>query len=128
MFSQKIANLTVALAADHPACSGAKICACLAYRNKPISFGFNCHRSHPLQAKYRKGPHNIFIHAEIDAIKNATKKKVDIERLTLYIARTLKNSRQAIVEPCAGCARAIAAFGITEVYHTTENGWQEWSS
>ncbi len=85
--------------------------------NKLVSVGTNRYRSHPFQAKFGTNSEAIYIHAEIDAIKNALKyvSLVDLERATLYVVRS-KNMKFRNSKPCEGCAKAIATFNIPFVY------------
>jgi deoxycytidylate deaminase len=89
--------------------------------NKLISIGVNQLKTHPLQRRFGANQESIYLHAEIDAIRNALKKisPLDIERATLYIAH-VRNGRPKISKPCKGCARAIIHFGIKDVYWTTD--------
>lgn len=108
---------------------GANVLAGIYQRNKLIAFGLNQNKSHPFQAKFAKNRHAIFLHAETDAIKNVLK-FVEVNRMhtcSLYIVRikwtdTYKTSLvQGLAKPCEGCQRAIATFGISEVYYTLDN-------
>lgn len=102
------------------------LAACVVKRNKIISFGHNKKKTHPLQNKFNKHPEAIYLHAEIDAIKNALK-RVSANELagsTLYIVRTKKNGSEGLAKPCKGCMQAIESFGICEVIYTSNNEGQ----
>lgn len=107
---------------DIPCAGNQTLAACIVKGNKIISFGHNQRKSHPLQIKFAKNPDAIFLHAEIDAIKNALKdvNSSFLEQCTLYIARTKKNGSEGISKPCKGCRAAIESFGIKRVVFTTE--------
>lgn len=97
------------------------LAACVVKRNKIISFGHNKNKTHPLQNKFNKHPQAIYLHAEIDAIKNALK-RLSIEDLvgsTLYIVRTKKDGSEGLAKPCSGCMQAIESFNIGKVIYTT---------
>jgi tRNA(Arg) A34 adenosine deaminase TadA len=97
------------------------LAACVVKRNKIISFGHNKNKTHPLQNKFTKHPEAIYLHAEIDAIKNALK-RVSTEDLlgsTLYVVRTKKDGSEGLAKPCKGCMQAIESFGISKVVYTT---------
>lgn len=97
------------------------LASCIVKKNKIISFGHNKNKTHPLQNKFTKHPEAIYLHAEIDAIKNALK-RVSVEELvgsTLYIARTKKDGSEGLAKPCKGCTQAIESFGIKEVIYTS---------
>jgi tRNA(Arg) A34 adenosine deaminase TadA len=118
------------LARDHHPTDLASIVASIYISNRLVSYGFNSRKTHPLQYKYSKNSKAICIHAEIDAIRNALR-VVDHNALssssaTMYIARAKSpaqrkpKSLMGLAKPCSGCARAIAAFGIRNVYYTED--------
>jgi len=116
------------LAMHHDASGLSPIVASIYISNRVVSYGFNSRKTHPLQYKYSKNPSAICIHAEIDAIKNALR-VVNAEALlssTLYIARAKSpgprkpKTLMGLAKPCEGCARAIAAFGIRNVFYTED--------
>jgi tRNA(Arg) A34 adenosine deaminase TadA len=117
----------VAAANPHPA---EKFAAAVVYRNRIISIGMNSMKSHPLQAKYSKNEHAIFLHSEIAAIKNALR-ELEVDDLTkcdIYITRVKKEKPFSkkfvwgLAKPCPGCQRAIAEFGIKRVIYTCDGG------
>lgn len=119
---------TLATIAEANDGSNVRFAAAVVYRNKIISIGYNRMKSHPFQAKYAKNSEAIYLHAEIHAIKNALR-EFPVEELTkcdLYIAR-VKRPRSysegfiwGLSKPCAGCARAIAEFGIRRTIYTCD--------
>lgn len=117
----------VAAANPYPA---EKFAAAIVLRNRIVSVGMNSMKSHPLQAKYRKNPHAIFLHSEIAAIKNALRELEvdDLSKCDLYITRVkrpnafTKKFVWGLAKPCPGCERAIAEFGIRRVIYTCDNG------
>jgi tRNA(Arg) A34 adenosine deaminase TadA len=97
------------------------LAACIVKNNKIISFGHNKNKTHPLQSKFSKHPQAIFLHAEIDAIKNAVK-RIGVEDLigsTLYIVRTKKDGSEGLAKPCKGCMQAIESFNLAKVVYTS---------
>jgi tRNA(Arg) A34 adenosine deaminase TadA len=122
----KIFKLLETVVADVIPVSNARIAAALVIRNDIISIGINKKKSHPFQAKFLKNDHAIFLHAEIDAIKNALKKYdiSKVEKSTLYICRMKwsngrKKFERGLAKPCSGCMMAISTFNINNVYYTT---------
>ena len=116
------------LARDHHPQDLASVVASIYISNRLVSYGFNSRKTHPLQYKYSKNSQAICIHAEIDAIRNALR-VVDhsvLSSATMYIARAKSpaprkpKSLMGMAKPCSGCARAIAAFGIRNVYFTED--------
>ena len=107
--------------------AGAKIAACIVYKNSIASFGMNQMKSHPFQAKYSKNKESIFLHAETSAIHNALKviSVEEFKKSTLYICRVkygYPNNTMCwgVSRPCAGCMRAIATFGIRRVIYSND--------
>jgi deoxycytidylate deaminase len=99
------------------------------YRGQVAGFGFNSMKSHPLAAKFRKNPHAIYLHSEVDAIKNSLRNLTlrELGKSTLYVVRARQYSStdtrivQGLACPCEGCVRAIAAFNIKKVVYTLDN-------
>ena len=110
-----------------------KLAAAIVRNNRIIAIGINSMKSHPLQAKYRKNPHSIFLHAEIAAIKNALREIEvdDFAKCNIYIVRVKKEKPFSkkyvwgLAKPCSGCERAIAESGLRNVIYTCDNGKYE---
>lgn len=107
-----------------------KFAAAIVFRNRIVSIGLNSMKSHPMAAKYGKNKEAIYLHSEVDCIKNALR-EIDIDDFTkcdLYVVRVKKTkpfSKQyvwGLSKPCCGCDRAITAFGIKRVIYTTNEG------
>lgn len=101
-----------------------KLCAMLKIKGYHPFIGFNKMKSHPLQKKFGKSPLSIFLHAEIDVIKNAIRETKDVEGGILYIARVKrtpdhKHWQWGLSSPCRGCLMALDSFGISKVFYTT---------
>ena len=112
----------VAESSEHPRYF---LSAAITLRNSIISFGVNRMKTDPMQAKYGANKECIYIHAEIHAIKNALKKVnvKDLRKADLYVLRIRnEDGKRAMSKPCIGCMRAIAEFGIRNVYYTNERG------
>ena len=85
-------------------------------------------KTHPFQKKFSTNSDAIFLHAETDAIYNATRKYETsvIAKSKLYISRVKyfdsdkKYFVQGLSKPCAGCQRAIANFNIKHVCFTKD--------
>lgn len=105
----------------------ARLAAAIVIKNEIVAFGINRRKSHPFQKKFGRNCDAIFLHAEIDAIKNSLR-HVDtdaLSRASLYVARVKKGKGnrfiQGLAKPCEnGCCNAIAAFNIKNVYYTTD--------
>ena len=99
--------------------------ACIVYKNEYISFGVNSNKTHPFQSKYSKHPSSIYLHAEIDAIKNARYFK-ELPKSTLYVARVKWDDKEENIifgnsKPCLGCAKAIIQFNVKDVIYTEDS-------
>lgn len=112
--------------------SGAQIFACIAKKNTILSVGHCSLRTNPFQKNFSKNDSAIHFHAENMAIWKAinSRNKINphennLKGTTLYLARTYKNGKQALVTPCCGCMQAIIHFGIKRVIHTTDDGIEE---
>lgn len=110
-----------------------KLAAAIVKNGKIISIGTNSKKSHPLQARFKKNEHAIFLHAEIDAIKKSLSqiKVEDLNKCDIYITRVKKlkpldtDYVWGVSKPCMGCLRAILQFGIRRIVYTTDaNNYQ----
>lgn len=125
----KIMNMLSKVAIAVEPVAQARIAAALVYKNDIIAVGINKKKTHPFQKKFGKNDNAIYLHAEIDAIKNAmynVNTKL-LEGAILYVCRvkfsdhTKKSVLLGMAKPCCGCSRAIATFGIKKVYYTLDN-------
>ncbi len=112
---------------------GARVVALLVYK-QIHAWGQNQDKTHPLQAQYGRHVDAIFLHAEIDALRNMLRQldPDDLRHCTLYIARAKHASdskRTPMIygeaKPCCsatgGCQAAIKAFRIKRVVYTTDD-------
>lgn len=122
-------NILAKLASVTEPVAAARIASCLVYKNNIISFGICRKKTHPFQAKFGKNKNSIYLHSEIDCIKNSLK-EISIDELsksTLYICRvkydgpTKSKMIFGLSKPCPGCTRAILNFGISKVIYTLDN-------
>ena len=99
--------------------------ACIVYKNEFISFGVNSNKTHPFQSRFSKHPNSIYLHAEIDAIKNARLYK-NLSKCNLYVCRIKWDDKEEHIvfgnsKPCLGCVKAILQFNIKQVIYTDES-------
>lgn len=114
---------------DFPKMYNVRLGALLVHKNTIISYGQNDCKTDPFQAKFADHEWRIHIHAEVNAIKKALKQisTRQIRNSTLYILR-LKNNPESdgymwgMAKPCKSCQMCLAAFGISKVIYTTEDG------
>jgi len=119
---------TLAKIAEANDSSNIRFASAVVYRNKIISVGFNRKKSHPLQAKFAKNEHAVFLHSEIAAIKNALREipVEDLNKCELYITRVKRPKSHSegfiwgLAKPCCGCERAIFEFGIRRTIYTCD--------
>lgn len=101
-----------------------QLASCIFRGNDLISIGVNQNKTHPFQARYAKNVEAIYLHAEIDAIVKALKviSPEELQRCSMYVLRFKRGDETTgLAKPCSGCTRAIAAFGIKQVYYTLDS-------
>lgn len=113
-----------ALESNH---SWAKVSACVVSRGQIVGIGTNKNKTHPFQAKFAKNKEAIFLHAEINAIRDAMRvlSLEGLQNSCLYICRMKQDKGKyvfGLAKPCEGCFRAIVTFNIPKVYFTTDAG------
>jgi tRNA(Arg) A34 adenosine deaminase TadA len=108
-----------------------RMTAMLVYKNEVIALGYNKMKTHPIAKRFQKHEEAIYLHAEIDCIKNALK-VVDVDFLakcTMYVLRVKRPDHdhnafvRGLAKPCCGCEMALDQFGIKKVYYTTDEGY-----
>lgn len=100
-----------------------KLAAGVVYKNRLVAVGVNSYKSHPLMTKFGKNPEAIYLHAEVDAIKNALRvlSLQELEKSDILVVRVKKDGhdyKTCLAKPCDGCARAIQAFNLRNLYYT----------
>lgn len=125
MKHEAIIKLLERVAEDVSPIRTARIAAAIVYRGEIISVGVNSYKSDPLQAKYSKNEHAIYLHAEIASIKKALKRinKHELKKCDMYIVRRkIHNGAMCngLAKPCQGCQRAIDTYGIQNVFYTLD--------
>ena len=108
-----------------------RLAAMLVYKNDVIAVGYNKKKTHPLAQRFQKHEEAIYLHAEIDCIKNALRivEPEILQKCTMYVLRMKRPDRnpktfvRAMSKPCCGCHHAIEQFGIKKVYYTTDEGF-----
>jgi len=131
MKPEKFWNILERVAIANEPAYRTRIAALLVHRNEIIAVGYNRTKSHPLAKRFQKHEEAVYLHAEIDCIKNALR-VVDVDYLskcTMYVLRVKhpdddhKGFVRALAKPCCGCEMAIENFGIKKVYFTTDEGY-----
>jgi deoxycytidylate deaminase len=104
------------------------VASCLVHRNKIVSYGINCMKSHPYQKKYGRNEDAIYFHAETSAIYTADKRMGfdKFQNSILYVCRIKYESTEkrsmisGLAKPCSGCMRCIQHYGIKSVIYTMD--------
>ena len=131
MKPEKFWNILERVAIANEPVSRSRVAALLVHRNEIIAVGYNKMKSHPMAKRFQKHEEALYLHAEVDCIKNALR-VVDVDYLskcTMYVLRVKHpdNSNKKFVhglaKPCSGCNMAIETFGIKKVYFTTNEGY-----
>lgn len=120
----------VAIAAEPV--SRSRLAAMLVYKNDVIAIGYNKKKTHPMARRFQKHQEAIYLHAEVDCIKNALRLVEPdlLQKCTMYVLRIKRpdcNPKafvRAMAKPCCGCQHAIEQFGIKKVYYTTDEGFE----
>lgn len=120
MISPKTIQLLdkVALMSDHPQYQHG---AAVIKRNHILGVGCNRMKTHPMQARFGKNGDAIFLHAEINAIKNTLKtyRVSDLAGSTLIVLRRTTKG-YGMSKPCDGCTRAVIEFDFKSVIYSTD--------
>lgn len=135
MKSDNIIRILDKIAESVEPVASARLAAAVVYRNDIVAIGTNKKKSHPFQKRFSKHAMAIYLHAELDAIKNALRHLSldELARSHLYISRARfadsetnpikDNLMHGLAKPCEGCMRAIATFNIKHVCYTTDDGY-----
>lgn len=105
-----------------------KLAAAVVYKRSVVALGLNSYKTHPLMSRYGKNDQSVFLHAEVDAIKNALRviSPDDLSRCDLYVYRVKKPAQYrtnwitGLARPCQGCMRAIESFNLRGVYYSLD--------
>ena len=108
-----------------------KIGAVMVYGNKVIATGCNTYKTNPMQHKYNKLRfnkdciNNGVVHAETALLLKTKYLDVDWSRVTIYVYRERKDGSLGLAKPCMACQIALEERGITEIYYTTDTGYEK---
>lgn len=122
--NERYLRMLESIALSHPGTQGrVHMAAGIVYRNRMIATGINSYKTHPIMLEYGKNEGAIFLHAEIDAIKNALRvidqcrfSKCDMYIMRMKRAPDHKTWIRGLAKPCCGCAGAIIRLGFRNVY------------
>lgn len=124
----RVVDMLERLAIEAPGVQGRfKLAAGVVYKKRLVATGVNSYKTHPWMCErngYREG--QIFLHAEVDAIKNALRliTQEDLMKCDLYIMRVKLTPDfkwvHGLAKPCEGCQMTIASFGIRNIIYSTD--------
>lgn len=89
--------------------------AIIAHGSRVLAVGVNTHRASPMNVSDPKT--GSAWHAEVAALRSL-RTTVPYNRLSLYVARTLKDGTPANSRPCANCMAVLDYVGITDIHWT----------
>jgi tRNA(Arg) A34 adenosine deaminase TadA len=126
---QKIMTLLSKIAEHTEPVANARIAAALLYKNEIVAIGSNRRKTHPFQALYGRNKDSIYLHAEIDCIKNSLKhiEATQLAKCSLYVCRVKfdgpmhRRMVYGLAKPCQGCTRAIVNFDIKTIYFSCDD-------
>lgn len=119
-WNQRIFNILFDIAKSVEPIRSARLAAAIVHKNQIISIGTNKLKTDPLQARHNKRHNQIFIHAEVDAIKNA-RYRIDLSKCDLYVVRAKIQNKIWVAgfsKPCVGCQEIIEYYQLRNVFHT----------
>lgn len=122
--NNKIIEMLTRLALENPGTrSRKKMAAGIVYRRHLVATGVNSYKTHPLMVSPGYHREQIYLHAEVDAIRNALRviSQSQLAKSSIYIVRVrrkrdLSGYEYGMARPCLGCSRVIAEFGISSVW------------
>lgn len=128
MTDAAILDMLNKLAQEISPVASARMAACLTYKGRVISFGINKKKTHPFQKRFALNEHNIYLHAETAAIKNALRylSLDQLKKSTLYVARIKRPSTWSkewifgLAKPCHGCQKCIDQYQISKVRYSVD--------
>lgn len=119
--------MLIRLATENPGTKGKfKVAAGIVFRRHLIATGVNSYKTHPMMLNGDYREHQIYLHAEADAIRRALRllTQEQLTKASLYVVRVKKSTSGAYVEamakPCAGCMGLINQYNLAEVRWTDE--------
>jgi tRNA(Arg) A34 adenosine deaminase TadA len=96
----------------------------ITYKKHLISTGVNRRKTHPMMLGEGYRTDQLFMHAEVDAIRNALRliTPEQLKQCDLHIVRVkrphIASNRwvYGLAKPCAGCSNIIKSYGIKRVF------------
>lgn len=125
----KVVEMLTRLAIENPGTrTRYKMAAGIVYRRHLVSTGVNSYKTHPLMQSPGYRTEQIYMHAEVDAIRNALRliTQDQLSRSAIYVVR-VKRTRDCsdyqfgMARPCQGCTRMIASFGLNSVWWSKDH-------
>lgn len=102
----------------------------IVYKNRIISAACNTNKTHPIQRKYNRYRFDIndgyspdSLHAEMHAMIQISKMKIDFSKVTVFVFRKLKARESGLARPCKSCIGYMQKLGIKTVVYSTDTGY-----
>jgi len=92
---------------------------------KPIVFGANLAKTHPLYANELNGVYSI--HAEVKAVLNALNRNCDIRGADIWVYREKADGSVGTAKPCKHCMAVLIESGIRRIYYSDEKSIKGYS-
>lgn len=118
------------LASLHSDCGCHALGAVAIYGGKVLAIGWNCNKTHPIQARYNSMERGFdgysyksTIHAEMMVINKIKYLDINFSKVKFFVWRGKEGPK--LSRPCAACERALRDLGIKHVFYTGNNSFIE---
>ena len=101
-------------------------------KNISVACGFNTYKTHPMQREYDKyrdlntsdKVSNLHaMHAEMMCLNALRGSNIRLDKVKLYIYRSMISKPFGMARPCKACMKRIKDMGIKHIYYTTDDGY-----
>jgi len=100
----------------------------IVYKKHLVATGTNQPKTHPLMMTQGYRADQLYMHAEVDAIRNALRliTPAQLAECNIHVVRVKrpysgsKRWVHGLAKPCEGCANVIENFGIKKVFWTSD--------
>lgn len=105
-----------------------QLCAVLVRSGIPLVVGFNQLKTSAFQKKFEHSAFINSIHAEVDAVLKAQRKKIDVSKCELFVLRLMRKRDEfgvrmlGLAKPCPTCQMVLFTHNVKRVYYTTGQG------
>lgn len=110
---EKLMKFTIKQAQKNPTKMNHKLAATIAYGSWVVAIGNNHWKSF-----------DNSIHAEVHAIRCATRTLKELDNSTIYVARVCK-TKIGLAKPCVDCFSQLVKFGIKKIMYTITSSFDK---